>query len=89
MRRYPDCQREDSNCEMCSLSNYGRDCHNSPVNAIAYVRTKAGMTQAQLADKIGVKQSQIANWETGYRNPKLASLKKIAAVCTAKIEEII
>ena len=46
--------------------------------AIAEARKKAGMTQVELAKAIGVTQSQIANWESGWRNPKLEALMKIA-----------
>ncbi|OGJ87336.1 MAG: hypothetical protein A2487_00015 [Candidatus Raymondbacteria bacterium RifOxyC12_full_50_8] len=29
--RYHDCQMDKSDCAVCSLTNYGRDCHNEPV----------------------------------------------------------
>lgn len=45
---------------------------------IAKLRIKRGMTQAQLADAIGVKTPQISRWETGGRKPKLDALKRIA-----------
>jgi transcriptional regulator with XRE-family HTH domain len=40
---------------------------------------EAGLTQKQLADKLGVKQQLISNWINGFSNPKDLSLKKIAA----------
>ena len=49
-------------------------------SAIARARIDKGMTQAQLGAAIGVGKTQIANWETGYRNPKMQSLMKIADV---------
>ena len=45
---------------------------------IAQARLKKGWTQGQLADAIGVKQSQIAGWETGVRKPKVDALMRIA-----------
>lgn len=36
------------------------------------------MTQAQLAEKLGVKWTQISQWERGERNPKIETLEKIA-----------
>ena len=45
---------------------------------IAQARIAKGLTQAQLAEAIGVKQTQIANWEIGFRRPKMGALMKIA-----------
>ena len=49
--------------------------NESPITA---ARMAAGMTQAQLAQAIGVKPQQIGNWERGLRNPKLDALQKMA-----------
>lgn len=51
-----------------------RHTNDSP---IAQARLKQGWTQGQLAEAIGVKQSQIANWEGGFRKPKMDALMKI------------
>lgn len=45
---------------------------------IAKARLAAGLTQEQLAARMGITQQTVANWERGARNPKLASLRKIA-----------
>lgn len=45
---------------------------------IAQARIAKGLTQAQLAEAIGVKPTQIANWEQGTRKPKVGALMKIA-----------
>ena len=44
---------------------------------IAQARLKAGFTQTQLANAIGVKQTQIANWESWFRKPKMDALIRI------------
>jgi transcriptional regulator with XRE-family HTH domain len=41
-------------------------------------RKEAGLSQAQLADRSGVSQSQIANIENGWSG---ASTKTLAAIC--------
>lgn len=48
-------------------------------------RKKAGLTQKQLAEKLGVAQGAVANWEAGDRKPNIVTLKKIAKIlgCTA------
>lgn len=48
------------------------------ISAIIESRMKKGMTQKQLAKKIGTKQSAVARFESGKSNPTLSTLKKIA-----------
>ncbi len=64
-RKYADCQRDDGDCTLCSLVNFGRDCHNRAITKLEWYRRMAGMTQAQLADKSGVNVRQIQRVETG------------------------
>ena len=45
---------------------------------IKSLRTKEGMTQDELANKIGVVRSTVGNWEQGKRNPDLEQLEEIA-----------
>ncbi len=47
---------------------------------ILQLRRKAKMTQAELAKKIGTKQSNIARMETGNQNFTIDMLHKIASV---------
>lgn len=56
---------------------------------IIRARNAAGLTQAQLADKIGCTQKDISRWETGTRNPSAEYLKKIAAVCNCFVDDLI
>lgn len=48
------------------------------VNKIREIRKTLGMTQEQLADKIGVKRSVISKYETGLVSPTLEQLERIA-----------
>ena len=41
-------------------------------------RINAGLTQLQLAEKIGVAKSTYCNWEQGTREPNVLKLKAIA-----------
>ncbi|MGN0995699.1 MAG: helix-turn-helix transcriptional regulator [Candidatus Ventricola sp.] len=56
---------------------------------IASARMSAGMTQAQLAEAIGVKPQQVGNWERGERNPKLDALERIAGACGCTVQDLI
>ena len=48
------------------------------IKQIIQARTEQNLTQQELADKIGIKQSNISRLESGHYNPSLDFLKKIA-----------
>lgn len=50
------------------------------IGKIIEARIKKKMTQRELAEKLGTKQSAIARFETGNVNPSLDFLQKLAAV---------
>ncbi|MEK9167777.1 MAG: helix-turn-helix transcriptional regulator [Patescibacteria group bacterium] len=47
------------------------------VEAMIRARLKSGVTQRQLADKIGVAQSALARFESGRVSPTLSFVKKV------------
>lgn len=49
-------------------------------------RLEKGFTQAQLAKKIGTKQSAISRLESGDYNPTLSAIKKIAKALGVRFE---
>ncbi|MGD0153034.1 MAG: helix-turn-helix transcriptional regulator [Thermacetogeniaceae bacterium] len=53
---------------------------------IIRLRNKAGLSQAELARKIGTTQSAIARMESGKVVPHLESLAKIARACGKSLE---
>lgn len=56
---------------------------------IRLLRGQAGLTQIELADKIGMSQSQIQKLETGDRSLKIETLEKIAAALCTDLSELI
>jgi predicted transcriptional regulator len=50
------------------------------------IRLNKGLTQAQLAKKIGTKQSAIARLESGNYNPTINFLKRIAEALNLKLD---
>jgi len=52
-------------------------------------RQAAGLTQTQLADKIGKKQKDISRWENGERTPSLPSLLLLAEALECSVNDII
>jgi DNA-binding XRE family transcriptional regulator len=55
-------------------------------NLLIQLRSEAGLSQDELAKKIGTTQSAIARMESGKVIPRLESLAKIAAACGKKLE---
>lgn len=62
---------------------------SAPTSLLRVARIKSGMTQTQAADALKLPQSQIAAWETGARNPKLQSLRKLSEIYHCPISDII
>ena len=58
------------------------------MNAIKAVRVECGLTQQQLAEKMGTTAQAISQWETGTRNPKKSTLIRIAEACQRPVSEL-
>lgn len=56
---------------------------------IARARKAAGLTQQELADRLGVIQQQVAKWESGKVDIKLQTLKRIANALGCDIDDLI
>ena len=82
-KKYADCQREDGDCTLCSLVNYGRDCRNRPITKLEWSRRMAGMTQAQLAEKCGVDIRQIQRVELGEAEAGKLTAKNLMSIADA------
>lgn len=64
--------------------------HNtlSPLPTIQQLRTKAGLTQTQLAVRAGVSPTTIANWEQNRAIPFLDQLRRVCAVLGVSIDRV-
>ena len=82
-KKYADCQRADGDCTVCSLVNYGRDCHNRPITKLEWSRRMAGLTQTELAKKSGVNSRQIQRVEIGEAEAGNLTAKNIIALADA------
>ena len=56
------------------------------IQAVIDARTKTGVTQKELAKRIGTKQSVISRLESGRANPSVAFLKRFAKALNARLE---
>ena len=82
-KKYADCKRDDGDCTLCSLVNYGRDCRNRPITKLEWSRRMAGMTQAQLAEKSGVYIRQIQRVELGEAEAGNLTAKNLLSIADA------
>ncbi len=54
--------------------------NNSPLaEAIRQARQRAGLSQAELAELLGLRQSSVSQWERGVTKPKTVHLLALAA----------
>jgi transcriptional regulator with XRE-family HTH domain len=51
------------------------------------LRERAGLTQAQLAERISVKREAVARWEAGGSEPVWSNVLKLAGALGVGIEE--
>ncbi|MFA6017224.1 MAG: helix-turn-helix transcriptional regulator [Patescibacteria group bacterium] len=56
------------------------------IDALIKSRAKNNMTQRQLANKMGTKQSVISRLEIGRANPTFSFLKRLAKALNSKLE---
>lgn len=56
------------------------------IKAIIEARVRKGVTQEQLAKKLGTKQSAIARLESGRANPSISFLKKLAQALNSNLQ---
>ena len=55
---------------------------------LAAARVNAGMTQTEVAEKMGITHHTLLNWEKGRVTPKKASLEMMASLYGIPLENI-
>ena len=58
-------------------------------NSIKTMRERAGLTQTVLAEKMGVDQSAISQWEQGSVFPTVSNLKRLANILSCSTDELL
>jgi len=58
----------------------------APAFEVARLRMERGLTQRQLAELVGTRQSSISRLESGSRDPSLSFLRRIADALGARVE---
>ena len=59
----------------------------TPQERIRFARRTAGLSQAQLADAVGVQRSAVSHWEAPHgKNPSVSHLREVALVTGLQFE---
>ena len=58
-------------------------------NYIYERRCKAGMTQAEMAERLGVTNKAVSKWETGKAKPTTNTSRKMAALFGLSVDELL
>ena len=59
------------------------------MNNLKRLRKEKGMSQADLATMLGVKQNTISGWEKGVREPSLHMLVRLASLFGCTVDALI
>ena len=57
-------------------------------NLLSAARLKAGLSQAQLAEKLGIRQNMVSDYERGKRRLSSAMAKRMAKMLKIKVDRI-
>jgi len=58
------------------------------VKTIRELREAAGLTQLELAVRVGVTPSTVYNWESGRAEPRVSQLRRVAEAFGVKMDDI-
>lgn len=56
---------------------------------IKRMRLDEGLTQEQLAERLGVTRSTVTQWETGWSQPRMGAISKLASVFGVSVSEMV
>ena len=71
------------------LTGLHTDEHKKLVTALARARAEAGITQYDLADRLGVDQSYVAKYENGRRRLDVVEFMRIVAALGVDYRDIV
>ena len=56
---------------------------------ICMLRKSIGITQMELADRLGISFQAVSNWERGISMPDISKLNELSALFNVSIDEIL
>lgn len=72
-----------------TLSDEELDDFFAAKTPLAFWRRRAGLTQARLAEAVGISQAFLAQIENGARTGTVGQYKKLAAALSVRIEDLL
>ncbi|MBF8250282.1 MAG: transcriptional regulator, family [Candidatus Levybacteria bacterium] len=86
MRNFDDILKEALKDPKFKKEYDALEVENSIIAQVIQKRLEKNMSQKQLAEKIGTKQSAIARLEGGNTNPSVAFLEKVSKALDSKLQ---
>lgn len=53
------------------------------------LREKKNITQAQIAEQLGITQGAVSQWEVGATNPSIATISRLAGILGCTVDELL
>ena len=80
---------DDSESVSIEETDFWKEMQSNRVgNLLSAARLKENMSQSQLAEKLGIRQNMISDYERGKRRLSPAMAKRIAKILKIKVERI-
>ncbi len=76
-------------CPRCAGLGYLTQATATVGDMIAERRRTAGLTQLELAERVGVSRPQIANIESGRHDPPLSRLRDFAVALKCSMKDLV
>jgi transcriptional regulator with XRE-family HTH domain len=65
---------------------YDVEMRPDAAHLVRSARDAAGLSQTQLAERIGTTQPVVSRWERGHDEPRLSTLARIARACDLRLD---
>jgi len=80
---------DDSESIAIEKTDFWKEMQSNRIgNLLSAARLKANLSQAQLADKLGIRQNMISDYERGKRRLSSSMAKRIAKILHIKVDRI-
>ena len=80
---------DDSESIAIEETDFWKEMQSNRVgNLLSAARLKANMSQSQLAEKLGIRQNMISDYERGKRRLSPSMAKRIAKILNIKVDRI-